>query len=69
MDRQHLHLLFERGEVTLSEWIPARATVHALLDEAQTRELCDLFPGARLDVSASYALSGPAPRSRPSRRP
>jgi hypothetical protein len=55
MDRQRLHLLFERGDVTLSEWIPTRARVHALLDEAQTRELCDLFPGARLDVSASYA--------------
>lgn len=55
MDRQRLRLLFERGDVTLSEWIPTRARVHALLDEAQTRELCDLFPGARLDVSASYA--------------
>jgi predicted dehydrogenase len=59
MDRQRLHLLFERGDVTLSEWIPTRARIHALLDEAQTRALCDLFPGARLDVSASY---GPGER-------
>jgi predicted dehydrogenase len=54
MDRQRLHLLFERGEVTLSEWIPTRARIHALVDESQTRELCELFPGARLEVSASY---------------
>jgi predicted dehydrogenase len=54
MDRQRLHLLFERGEVTLSEWIPTRARLHAIVDETQSRELCELFPGARLDVSASY---------------
>ena len=57
MDRQRLHLLFERGEVTLSEWIPTRARIHALVDESQTRELCELFPGAQLDVSASYSPS------------
>jgi predicted dehydrogenase len=55
MDRQRLHLLFERGEVTLSEWIPTRARLHAIVDETQSRELCQLFPGARLDVSASYS--------------
>jgi predicted dehydrogenase len=55
MDRQRLHLLFERGEVTLSEWIPTRARLHAIVDETQSRELCELFPGARLDVSASYS--------------
>jgi predicted dehydrogenase len=54
MDRQRLHLLFERGEVTLSGWIPTQARLHALVDEKQTRELCELFPGARLDVSSSY---------------
>jgi hypothetical protein len=25
-----------------------------VVDERQTRDLCDLFPGARLDVTASY---------------
>ncbi|HEV2636013.1 MAG TPA: Gfo/Idh/MocA family oxidoreductase [Actinocrinis sp.] len=54
MDRQRLHLLFERGEVTLSEWIPTRARLLAIVDEGQTRQLCDIFPGARLDVSESY---------------
>jgi predicted dehydrogenase len=54
MDRQELRLVFERGDVTLSDWIPTRARIHALVDERQTRELCDLIPGARLDVAASY---------------
>jgi predicted dehydrogenase len=55
MDRQRLHILFERGEVTLSEWIPTTARLHAIVDEEQTRDLCDLFPGARLDISSSYS--------------
>jgi predicted dehydrogenase len=55
MDRQEMRLLFERGDVTLHEWVPTRARVHALVDERGTRELCDLFPGARLDVTTAYS--------------
>lgn len=54
MDRQALRLVFERGDVTLFDWVPTRVRIHALADEAQTRVLCELFPSARLDVSASY---------------
>jgi predicted dehydrogenase len=54
MDRQELRLVFERGDVLLEEWIPTRFRIHALADEAQTRELCEIFPGARLDVTAVY---------------
>jgi predicted dehydrogenase len=55
MDRQELRLVFERGDVTLYDWVPTRARIHAIADEAQTRALCELFPGARLDVSATYS--------------
>lgn len=55
MDRQELRLIFERGDVALFDWVPTKARVHAIADEAQTRALCDLFPGARLDVSTTYA--------------
>ncbi len=55
MDRQELRLVFEGGDVTLYDWVPTRVRIHALADEAQTRTLCDLFPGARLDVSVSYS--------------
>jgi predicted dehydrogenase len=55
MDRQELRLVFERGDVTLYDWVPTRARVHAIADEAQTRALCELFRGARLDVSMTYS--------------
>ncbi len=55
MDRQEMRLLFERGDVKLFEWIPVRVQIHAVVDEADTRTLCELFPGAQVDVSAWYA--------------
>ena len=55
MDRQELRLVFERGDVTLYDWVPTRARIHAVADEAGTRALCEIFPGARLDVSAAYS--------------
>lgn len=54
MDRQQLRLIFERGDVTLFDWVPTRARIHALVDEKQTRDLCELFPGARFDVLSFY---------------
>ena len=64
MDRQELRLVFERGDVTLYDWVPTRARIHAVVDERQTRDLCDLFPGARLDVAASYGGKDRACRGR-----
>ena len=57
MDRQELRLLFERGDVTLREWIPTQAVVRTALDEAATRALASIFPGARIDVESLYAPS------------
>lgn len=54
MDRQQLRLIFERGDVTLFDWVPTRARIHALVDERQTRELSELFPEARIDVLSSF---------------
>jgi predicted dehydrogenase len=64
MDRQELRLVFERGDITLFDWVPTRARIHALVDERQTRELCDLFPGTRLDVTVSYGGHDRACRGR-----
>ncbi len=55
MDRQELRLVFERGEITLHDWIPTRGKILAVADESGSRTLCDLFPGARLDVAAGYS--------------
>ena len=54
MDRQTLRLVFERGDVTLEEWVPTRVRIHAIADEASTRALTELFAGARLDVTHLY---------------
>ncbi len=64
MDRQELRLVFERGDVTLYDWVPTRVRLHAMVDEAQTRTLCELFPGSRLDVSAVYSPRDRACRGR-----
>jgi predicted dehydrogenase len=64
MDRQEFRLVFERGDVTLHDWVPTRARIHAVVDERQTRELCGLFPGARLDVAVSYGGKDRACRGR-----
>ena len=55
MDRQETRLVFERGDITLFGWIPTLVKVHAIADEAQTRALCEIFPGARLDSTMTYA--------------
>jgi predicted dehydrogenase len=55
MDRQELRLVFERGDVRLDEWIPIRATIHAVVADADMSTLSDLFPGARFDVTATYS--------------
>lgn len=54
LDRQHFRLLFERGEIDLFEWIPVRAVVRGIVNEAETRELMEILPGSRLDALATY---------------
>lgn len=54
-DRQELRLVFERGDITLFDWVPTRYQIRALVDEETTRTLCELFPQSRLDVSEVYA--------------
>ena len=55
LERQEFRLLFERGELTLEEWVPTRLRLRAVVDEAQSRRLMQIFPDARLDVLESYA--------------
>ncbi|MCY7358225.1 MAG: Gfo/Idh/MocA family oxidoreductase [Rudanella sp.] len=53
MDRQEMRIVFERGDITLQEWVPTRLTMRAVVDEETTRELMTLFPGAQLNVTAN----------------
>ncbi|MCK8491925.1 Gfo/Idh/MocA family oxidoreductase [Spirosoma sp. RP8] len=53
MDRQEMRLLFERGDITLFEWVPTRIVLRCVADEETTRALMDLFPGAQLNVTGN----------------
>lgn len=64
MDRQELRLLFEQGDITLHDWVPTHIRIRAILDEAQTREICELFPHSRLDVDTVLAGEDRACRGR-----
>jgi predicted dehydrogenase len=55
MDRQEMRLVFERGDITLHEWVPTRMVMRCMADEETTRALLDLFPGAQLNVTANVA--------------
>ena len=53
MDRQEMRMVFERGDITLHEWVPTRLVMRAVVDEETTRTLLDIFPGAQLNVTAN----------------
>ena len=55
MDRQEMRLVFERGDVTLHGWVPTQVRIHAVANEKATRDVAELFPGARLDISEVYS--------------
>ncbi len=62
MDRQAWRILFERGDVSLTEWVPTAARIAGAVDEAITRRLCEIFEHSRIDVNVSYG-----PNDRPAR--
>lgn len=64
LDRQEFRLLFERGDLTLEEWVPVRTRLRGVVNEEQTRTLLELFPGARLDVLKGFGGRDRAARGR-----
>jgi predicted dehydrogenase len=54
MDRQEMRLVFERGDVTLYEWIPTKMKMTALVNEEETKAIMNIFPGGCLKVAANY---------------
>jgi predicted dehydrogenase len=64
MDRQEMRLLFERGDVTLYEWIPDKAIINAIANEVDTKKLLEIFPGSKLDITSVYAGKDRAVRAR-----
>ena len=54
LDRQEMRLQFERGEITLHEWVPTRLVLNAAGTAADAAALQALFPAARLDVIETF---------------
>jgi predicted dehydrogenase len=54
MDRQELRLLFEKGEITLYEWVPTRLRMTALCKESMMDSVKQLFPTATIHFEESH---------------
>jgi hypothetical protein len=50
MDRQEMRLLFEKGEITLFEWVPTRLKMTALCDEFELQMLRLIFPEVAIEI-------------------
>jgi len=55
LDRQELRLEFERGEITLYEWIPVRIKLHGLVNSSDLEELKNIFKDAKIDYLDSFS--------------
>jgi predicted dehydrogenase len=50
LDRQQMRLQFERGDITLEEWVPNRLVLQATCTRAESQQLQALFPAATITV-------------------
>lgn len=48
LDRQEMRLQFERGDITLYEWVPVKIRIHGLFNNAQIEQLRADFPGCSI---------------------
>ena len=46
LDRQEMKLQFERGDITLYEWIPVKIKIHALVEDKHYKRLLQKFLGS-----------------------
>lgn len=54
LDRQEMRLQFERGDVTLHEWVPNRLVMRAVCTAAEAGRLEALFPSATITTLDSW---------------
>ncbi|HEU4788699.1 MAG TPA: Gfo/Idh/MocA family oxidoreductase [Flavobacterium sp.] len=57
MDRQEMRLLFEKGEITLFEWVPTRLKMTALCTEEELQTLKQIFPNAAIEIIEYFEQS------------
>lgn len=56
LDRQELRLQFDRGDITLYEWVPVKIRLHGLLTAVQIDNMLKMFPGATIEIQSDPAL-------------
>jgi predicted dehydrogenase len=54
MDRQEMRLLFEKGEITLYEWVPTRLKMTALCNEVDLQTIRSIFPDAVIETIENH---------------
>lgn len=54
MDRQEMRLLFEKGEITLFEWVPTQFKLTALCTKEDLESLKQIFPNAVIEIIESF---------------
>lgn len=50
LDRQELRLQFDRGDITLYEWVPVKIRMHGLFAKEQFEKINQLFPAAHIEI-------------------
>lgn len=50
LDRQELRLQFDRGDITLYEWVPVKIRMHGLFTREQFARISEHFPSAHIEV-------------------
>ena len=55
LDRQELRLQFDRGDITLYEWIPVKIRLHGLLTSGQIKDIKQLLPDATIEIHSENA--------------
>lgn len=54
MDRQEMRLQFEKGEITLYEWVPTRMELHAICDQKELAALQHIFTDSVLEQEMTF---------------
>lgn len=52
LDRQEMRLQFERGEITLFEWVPTRLVLNCICTDDELARLQAIFPEAAIDLAS-----------------
>lgn len=57
LDRQEMRLQFDRGDITLYEWIPVKIRLHGLFKNSDLEKLKLLFPDAKMTIDDNVKLN------------